>query len=124
MSTLKKQKKHIKVGIAVIKSTANNTLVTLTDLLGNTLLCISAGTVGFKGARKTTLYAAQSITALFVSKLGDFGIKTLHIIFRGQGNIKEPLLKTLQHSRLIIPSITDQTALAFNGCRPPKKRRI
>lgn len=124
MSLLKKQKKISNIGIINIKSTSNNTLITLTDLLGNVLAWASSGTVGFKGTRKKTIYAAQSVAYSIAQKTLDFGIKSLNINLMGQGISKESIIKTLNLMGLSILSITDKTAIAFNGCRPAKKRRI
>ena len=94
MSILKKSKKISNIGIITIKSTSNNTLITLTDLLGNVLTWASAGTAGFKGTRKKTLYAAQSVAYIIAQKTLDFGIKKLYINLMGQGISKEPIIKT------------------------------
>ena len=124
MSILKKIKKHLTTGILTIKSTSNNTLLTLTDINGNVLTWASSGMAGFKGTRKKTLYAAQSVAYIIAQKTLDLGIKNLYINLMGQGISKEPIIKTLNLIGLSILSITDKTAIPFNGCRPPKKRRI
>ena len=120
----KKDKKSVQVGIANIKTTFNNTIVTITDLLGNTLCWSSAGTSGFKGARKNTPFAAQSAARNAALKAIDLGMEKIEIVLKGRGNGRETSIRAIKSAGLNILSIEDRTAIAHNGCRPPKKRRL
>ena len=120
----KKEKKSVQVGIANIKTTFNNTIVTITDLLGNTLCWSSAGTSGFKGARKNTPFAAQSAARNAALKALDLGMEKIEIVLKGRGNGRETSIRAIKSAGLNILSIEDRTAIAHNGCRPPKKRRL
>ena len=120
----KKQKKLVTIGIANIKTTFNNTIVTITDLLGNTLCWSSAGTSGFKGARKNTPFAAQSAARNAALKAIDLGMEKIEIVIKGRGNGRETSIRAIKSAGLNILSIEDRTAIAHNGCRPPKKRRL
>jgi small subunit ribosomal protein S11 len=120
----KKEKKSVQVGIANIKTTFNNTIVTITDLLGNTLCWSSAGTSGFKGARKNTPFAAQSAARNAALKAIDLGMEKIEIVLKGRGNGRETSIRAIKSAGLNILSIEDRTAIAHNGCRPPKKRRL
>jgi small subunit ribosomal protein S11 len=124
---LKKKNKFqqkIKTGIAHIKSTFNNTIITITDLLGNTLCWSSAGNCGFKGSKKSTAFAAQVAAKDVGAKAKNLGIEKLNIIFYGQGDGKDSALQSFTNSGLIIISLKDKTSIAHNGCRSPKKRRL
>jgi small subunit ribosomal protein S11 len=120
----KKEKKSVQVGIANIKTTFNNTIVTITDLLGNTLCWSSAGTSGFKGARKNTPFAAQSAARNAALKAIDLGMHSVEIIIKGRGNGRENSIRAIKSAGLNILSVEDRTPVAHNGCRPPKKRRL
>jgi small subunit ribosomal protein S11 len=120
----KKQKKSVIIGIANIKTTFNNTIVTITDILGNTLCWASAGTSGFKGARKNTPFAAQSAAKNVANKALEFGMEKIEVIIKGRGNGRETSIRALKSAGLNILSIEDRTPIAHNGCRPPKKRRL
>jgi small subunit ribosomal protein S11 len=120
----KKEKKSVQVGIANIKTTFNNTIVTITDLLGNTLCWASAGTSGFKGARKNTPFAAQSAARNAALKALDLGMEKIEIVLKGRGNGRETSIRAIKSAGLNILSIEDRTGIAHNGCRPPKKRRL
>jgi small subunit ribosomal protein S11 len=120
----KKQKKSILVGIANIKTTFNNTIVTISDLFGNTLCWASSGTSGFKGARKNTPFAAQSAARNAALKAIELGLEKVEIVIKGRGNGRETSIRALKSAGLNILSIEDRTAIAHNGCRPPKKRRL
>jgi small subunit ribosomal protein S11 len=120
----KKQKKSILIGIANIKTTFNNTIVTITDMFGNTLCWASSGTSGFKGARKNTPFAAQSAARNAALKALELGLEKIEIVIKGRGNGRETSIRALKSAGLNILSIEDRTAIAHNGCRPPKKRRL
>jgi small subunit ribosomal protein S11 len=120
----KKQKKSVEIGIANIKTTFNNTIVTITDILGNTLCWASSGTSGFKGARKNTPFAAQSAARNAALKAIELGMEKIEIVIKGRGNGRETSIRAIKAVGLNILSIEDRTAIAHNGCRPPKKRRL
>lgn len=120
----KKQKKSVSLGIANIQTTFNNTIVTITDTLGNTLCWASSGTSGFKGARKNTPFAAQSAAQNAASKAKELGMEKVEVIIKGRGNGRETSIRALKTVGLTILSIEDRTPIAHNGCRPPKKRRL
>lgn len=120
----KKQKKIISVGIVHIKSTFNNTIITISDMFGNTICWSSAGTSGFKGSRKNTPFAAQTAARNAASKALEFGLEKIEIVLKGRGNGRESSIRALKTIGLNILSIEDKTGVPHNGCRPPKKRRI
>lgn len=122
----KKQKKEVAYGLAniVIKSTFNNTIITVSDLSGNTLCWSSPGVSGFKGTRKSTSYAAQKATKDLILKIIELGVKKIVITIKGRGAGREACLRSLIYAGFQIISIKDKTALPYNGCRPPKKRRL
>jgi len=120
----KKQKKSINIGIASVKTTFNNTIITISDILGNTLCWSSAGTSGFKGARKNTPFAAQSAARNAAVKAIELGMEKVEVVIKGRGNGRETSVRALKSAGLNILSIEDKTNVAHNGCRPPKKRRL
>nr|YP_010444252.1 ribosomal protein S11 [Fibrocapsa japonica]UTE95139.1 ribosomal protein S11 [Fibrocapsa japonica] len=121
---VKQIKKNIVLGIVHIKSTFNNTIVTITDMNGNTLSSGSAGVVGFKGARKGTPFAAQLSSERAALKAIEYGLKKVDVLVKGLGNGRETSIRALHNAGLKINSITDITPVPFNGCRPPKRRRV
>jgi small subunit ribosomal protein S11 len=120
----KKQKKIVAIGIANIKSTFNNTIITISDIFGNVICWSSAGTSGFKGKRKNTPFAAQSAARNAAFKALEFGMEKIEIIIKGRGSGRETSIRALKAAGLNILSIEDKTGVPHNGCRPPKKRRI
>ena len=120
----KRERKSIPSGRAYIKSTFNNTLVTLTDPEGNVIAWGSSGTAGFKGSRKGTPYAAQLAAHDAVRKAMEHGLRQVEVFVKGPGSGREAAIRSLQSSGLYITSITDVTPIPHNGCRPPKKRRV
>lgn len=120
----KKIRRDITRAIAHIKSTFNNTIITITDLNGATLCFASAGTIGYKGSRKSTPFAAQRAAKSLAEKARKFGIKELEVKVKGPGAGRESAIRTLQASGLEIKTIEDVTPMPHNGCRPRKKRRV
>lgn len=120
----KRERKNIERGQAHIQSTFNNTIITLTDLAGNTIAWASAGSLGFKGSRKSTPFAAQ-IAAEAAAKEGmEHGLKSVQIFVKGPGAGREAAIRSLQAVGLEINLISDVTPIPHNGCRPPKRRRV
>ncbi|WP_028052634.1 MULTISPECIES: 30S ribosomal protein S11 [Carboxydothermus] len=120
----KKEKKHVEQGVAHIKSTFNNTIVTITDPQGNTLSWASAGTVGFEGTRKGTPFAAQLAAEKAAKEAMEFGVKTVEVYVKGPGAGREAAIRSLQAAGLEVSLIKDVTPIPHNGCRPPKRRRV
>jgi small subunit ribosomal protein S11 len=123
-STTKKAKLKISAGVVHINSTFNNTIVTITDSNGNTISWSSAGSTGFKGARKGTPFAAQTASEAATTTAVSLGLKTVEILVKGQGSGRETAIRAVQNGGLEITAIKDITAVPHNGCRPPKKRRV
>ncbi|MCX7769957.1 MAG: 30S ribosomal protein S11 [Proteobacteria bacterium] len=120
----KKEKKSVANGAIHIKATFNNTIVSVTDMEGNVLAWASAGSVGFKGSRKGTPYAAQMAAENVAKKAQDFGIKNLTVYVKGPGSGRESAMRVLQAFGFRIVAIKDVTPIPHNGCRPPKRRRV
>lgn len=120
----KKERKNITHGIAHIKSSFNNTIVSITDVNGNTIAWASAGTVGFKGSRKSTPFAAQLATDQCVKKAMEHGVVKVDVYVRGTGAGRETAVRSLSASGLEVLSVRDVTPIPHNGCRPPKRRRV
>lgn len=120
----KKVKRKLSKGIIHIKSNFNNTLITLTNLKGDTIAWSSSGSCGFKGARKSTPFAAKIVVETILKRCFDFGIKQVKILINGPGPGRETVIRILQKGDLKIILIRDMTPIPHNGCRPPKKRRI
>ena len=117
-------KRNVAKAVAHIQATFNNTIVTITDTNGDTLCYASAGTVGFKGSRKSTPFAAQRAAEDAASKATKFGLKEVEVRIKGPGAGRESAVTALQGSGLLVKAIEDVTPLPHNGCRPPKKRRV
>lgn len=122
--TKRKVKKNISSGIAHINSSFNNTKILISDAQGNAISWSSAGTMGFKGSRKSTPYAAQMAAEDAAKKAQEHGMKTLEVQVQGPGSGRESALRALAATGLIVTSIRDVTPMAHNGCRPPKRRRV
>jgi len=120
----KKVKKNIEKGQAHIRSSFNNTIVTLSDVAGNVLAWSSAGELGFKGSRKSTPYAAQTAASEAAKRAMEHGLKTVEVFVKGPGSGREAAIRALQAAGLDITSIKDVTPIPHNGCRPPKRRRV
>ena len=120
----KKVRKNISTGVAHINSSFNNTKILIADAQGNAIAWSSAGTMGFKGSRKSTPYAAQMAAEDAGKKAQDHGMKTLEVEVQGPGSGRESALRALAAIGLNITSIRDVTPMAHNGCRPPKRRRV
>lgn len=120
----RKDRKHVEKGQAHIQSTFNNTLVTLTDMDGNALSWSSAGSLGFKGSRKSTPFAAQSAAETATKVALEHGLKTVEVYVKGPGAGREAAIRALQAAGLEITLIKDITPIPHNGCRPPKRRRV
>ncbi|MFA4903860.1 MAG: 30S ribosomal protein S11 [Desulfobaccales bacterium] len=120
----KKEKKNIPVGVAHIKATFNNTLVTITDPGGNVISWSSAGTQGFKGSRKGTPFAAQLAAQDAARKAMDHGMRNVDVFVKGPGAGREAALRALQAAGLSVNLIRDVSPIPHNGCRPPKRRRV
>ncbi len=122
--TKRKEKKNIEQGVAHIKSTFNNTIVTITDLKGNCLGWCSAGQVGFKGSRKSTPFAAQMAAESAAKDAMEHGLKEVEVTVKGPGSGREAAIRSLQAAGLEVNMIKDVTPIPHNGCRPPKRRRV
>ena len=120
----RKERKNITAGVAHINSSFNNTKILITDAQGNAIAWSSAGTMGFKGSRKSTPYAAQMAAEDAGKKAQEHGVKTLEVEVQGPGSGRESALRALAAIGLNVTSIRDVTPMAHNGCRPPKRRRV
>ena len=120
----RRERKQIPKGKAFIQSTFNNTIITLTDPQGNVISWRSAGTVGFKGSRKGTAFAAQRAAAEVARRGAEHGLRQVHVYIKGPGSGREATIRTLQANGLNVLSIRDVTPTPHNGCRSAKKRRI
>lgn len=122
--TRKKARRNVTRGIAYIKATFNNTIVTMTDTNGDVVCWATAGTVGFKGSRKSTPFAAQRAAETVAERAAKMGMREIEVRVKGPGSGRESAITGLQSAGISIRSIEDITPLPHNGCRPPKKRRV
>lgn len=122
--TKRKVRKNITIGTAHVNATFNNTIVTITDVQGNVVAWSSSGSMGFKGSRKSTPFAAQMAAEDAGNKAKEHGLKTITVEVKGPGAGRESALRALQAVGLDITAITDVTPIPHNGCRPPKRRRV
>ena len=120
----RRDRKNVESGVAHIKSTFNNTIVTITDKHGNTIAWASAGNVGFKGSRKSTPYAAQMAAEAAAKEAMEHGMKEVEVMVKGPGAGREAAIRSLQAAGLEVNTIKDVTPIPHNGCRPPKRRRV
>jgi small subunit ribosomal protein S11 len=120
----KRKEKVDAFGVAHIKATFNNTLVTLTDKKGNVISWASAGTIGYKGSRKSTPFAAQLAAEAAAKEAMDLGLRKIEVWVKGPGSGREAAIRSLQAAGLEIEAIKDVTPIPHNGCRPPKRRRV
>ncbi|WP_346354691.1 30S ribosomal protein S11 [Azotosporobacter soli] len=120
----RKERKNIETGIAHIRSTFNNTIVTITDTKGNALSWASAGGLGFRGSRKSTPFAAQMAAEVAAKAAMEHGLKLVEVFVKGPGSGREAAIRSLQATGLEVALIKDVTPVPHNGCRPPKRRRV
>ena len=122
--TKRRERKNIEHGIAHIRSTFNNTIVTITDTAGNALSWASAGGLGFRGSRKSTPFAAQVAAETAAKAAMEHGLKQIEVYVKGPGSGREAAIRSLQAAGLEVNMIKDVTPIPHNGCRPPKRRRV
>ncbi|MDR2006082.1 MAG: 30S ribosomal protein S11 [Acidaminococcales bacterium] len=122
--TKKKERKNIEHGVAHIRSTFNNTIITITDIRGNAISWASSGGLGFRGSRKSTPFAAQTAAEQAAKAAMEHGLKKIEVFVKGPGAGREAAIRSLQATGLEVNSIKDVTPIPHNGCRPPKRRRV
>ena len=120
----KRERRNVSHGVAHIKSSFNNTIISISDMEGNVLAWASAGNVGFKGSRKSTPYAAQMAAEQAARRAMEHGVRKVDVQTKGPGSGRETAIRSLQATGLEVGSISDVTPQAHNGCRPPKRRRV
>ncbi|HCM89162.1 MULTISPECIES: 30S ribosomal protein S11 [Vagococcus] len=124
VSRKRRVKKNIEAGVAHIHSTFNNTIVMLTDVHGNAIAWSSAGSLGFRGSKKSTPFAAQMAAEVAAKAAMEHGLKTVDVTVKGPGSGREAAIRSLQATGLEVTAIRDVTPVPHNGCRPPKRRRV
>jgi small subunit ribosomal protein S11 len=122
--TKRKERKNIETGVAHIRSTFNNTIVTIADTRGNVLSWASSGGLGFRGSRKSTPFAAQMAAEQAAKAAMEHGLKQVEVFVKGPGGGREAAIRSLQAAGLEVNAIKDVTPIPHNGCRPPKRRRV
>ena len=122
--TKKKERKNIEHGVAHIRSTFNNTIITITDIRGNAISWASSGGLGFRGSRKSTPFAAQMAAEQAAKAAMEHGLKQIEVFVKGPGAGREAAIRSLQATGLEVNSIRDVTPIPHNGCRQPKRRRV
>ncbi|NMP21994.1 30S ribosomal protein S11 [Sulfobacillus harzensis] len=122
--TKRRDRRHVDRGVAHIRSTFNNTIVTITDPQGNALSWASAGGSGFKGSRKSTPFAAQLAAETAAKGAMEYGVREVEVLVKGPGSGREAAIRSLQAAGLEVSMIKDVTPIPHNGCRPPKRRRV
>jgi small subunit ribosomal protein S11 len=120
----RRERKHVEIGVAHIKSSFNNTIVTITDTQGNVLSWASAGGMGFKGSRKSTPWAAQMAAEQAARAAMEHGLRQVEVFVKGPGAGREAAIRSLQSAGIDVSLIKDVTPIPHNGCRPPKRRRV
>ena len=120
----RRERKNITHGIAHIKSSFNNTIITISDQQGNTLAWASAGNVGFKGSRKSTPFAAQLAAETAARRAMEHGVRRVDVVVKGPGSGRETAIRSIQNTGIEVLGIKDVTPIPHNGCRPPKRRRV
>ena len=120
----RRERKNVEKGAAHIRSSFNNTMVTITDLEGNALSWASSGGLGFRGSKKSTPYAAQTAAETAAKAAMEHGLKSVEVFVKGPGSGREAAIRALETAGLKVVSIKDITPIPHNGCRPPKKRRV
>jgi small subunit ribosomal protein S11 len=120
----RRERKNIAYGTAHIKSSFNNTIITITDQQGNTIAWASAGNVGFKGSRKSTPFAAQLAAETAARRAMEHGVRKVDVVVKGPGSGRETAIRTIQNTGIEVVGIKDVTPIPHNGCRPPKRRRV
>ena len=120
----RRERKNVAYGIAHIKSSFNNTIITITDQQGNALAWASAGNVGFKGSRKSTPFAAQLAAETVARRAMEHGVRKVDVLVKGPGSGRETAIRTIQNTGIEVVGIKDVTPIPHNGCRPPKRRRV
>jgi small subunit ribosomal protein S11 len=120
----RRERKNIAYGIAHIKSSFNNTIVTIADQQGNTIAWASSGNVGFKGSRKSTPFAAQLAAETAARRAMEHGVRKVEVMVKGPGSGRETAIRSIQNSGIEVVGIKDVTPIPHNGCRPPKRRRV
>lgn len=121
---VKKVKKNVQTGVVYISCTFNNTMVTFTDVSGNVVAWSTAGTMGFKGSRKSTPFAAQTAAEDAAKKAAEHGMQNVSVLVKGPGSGRESALRAISAAGMKVTSIRDITPVPHNGCRPPKRRRV
>ena len=120
----KKEKKNVPAGIVHVQASFNNTIITITDTVGNVLSWSSSGSLGFRGSRKGTPFAAQQAATTAAGAVKEYGMRTIQVFLKGPGAGRESAIRALQSSGLEVKVIRDITPIPHNGCRPPKRRRV
>ena len=120
----RRERKNVTHGIAHIKSSFNNTIITISDQQGNTLAWASSGNVGFKGSRKSTPFAAQLAAETAARRAMEHGVRRVDVVVKGPGSGRETAIRSIQNAGIEVLGIKDVTPIPHNGCRPPKRRRV
>jgi small subunit ribosomal protein S11 len=120
----RRERKNIAYGVAHIKSSFNNTIITITDQQGNTIAWASSGNVGLKGSRKSTPFAAQLAAETVARRAMEHGVRKVDVMVKGPGSGRETAIRTIQNTGIEVVGIKDVTPIPHNGCRPPKRRRV
>jgi small subunit ribosomal protein S11 len=120
----KRERKNVAYGVAHIKSSFNNTIITITDQSGNAIAWASSGNVGFKGSRKSTPFAAQLAAETVARRAMEHGVRKVDVLVKGPGSGRETAIRTIQNTGIEVVGIKDVTPIPHNGCRPPKRRRV